>query len=249
MKITIRSLTGDSTELDVEPTATIAELKVVIEAATQIPVVEQRLVFAGTQLEEAVNEAWRRRRGTGALSAALGAASMTDGTPLTLEHYAVQKGSVINIVRRIISSNVAGIDQTSGGPGVVAGVAAEPVANNPAMAAPDLVERVPEPVVEQPPGWPEQRGGYPGQQEQGRGGAAGRRSSAEQVARSELTARLDALSDVDLHALLAPMLERRPALKASLMARQPPRPVEHQPPARQVEQPAAGLSAYRPECF
>eukprot|EP00435_Cladocopium_sp_Y103_P047449 s1268_g13.t4 len=69
--------------------------------ALKIPALEQRLIYAGTQLEELVTPLWRQRRSTGALAAALGLDKLPDGAPLTLEHYGIQKGSVLNVVRKV----------------------------------------------------------------------------------------------------------------------------------------------------
>lgn len=55
--------------------------------ALKIPTSEQRLIYAGTQLEELVTPLWRQRRSSGALAAALGLDKLPDGAPLTLEHY------------------------------------------------------------------------------------------------------------------------------------------------------------------
>ncbi|CAE8625835.1 unnamed protein product, partial [Polarella glacialis] len=52
-------------------------------------------------LDEFASEAWRQRRSAGALAAALGLDLLADGTPLTLEHYGIQKGSVLNVVRKV----------------------------------------------------------------------------------------------------------------------------------------------------
>ncbi|CAL1154327.1 unnamed protein product [Cladocopium goreaui] len=101
MRITIRSLNGENAELDVEPDTTILGLRQFVEDALKIPALEQRLIYAGTQLEELVTPLWRQRRSTGALAAALGLDKLPDGAPLTLEHYGIQKGSVLNVVRKV----------------------------------------------------------------------------------------------------------------------------------------------------
>ena len=63
----------------------------VFQDALKIPALEQRLIYAGTQLEELVTPLWRQRRSTGALAAALGLDKLPDGAPLTLEHYGVSE--------------------------------------------------------------------------------------------------------------------------------------------------------------
>ena len=62
-----------------------------VQDALKIPALEQRLIYAGTQLEELVTPLWRQRRSTGALAAALGLDKLPDGAPLTLEHYGVSE--------------------------------------------------------------------------------------------------------------------------------------------------------------
>ncbi|CAK9018467.1 unnamed protein product [Durusdinium trenchii] len=115
MQITIRSLNGESAELDVEPNTTILGLRRFVEEALKIPAAEQRLIYAGTQLEERVTPAWRQRRSSGALSAALGLASLPDGAELTLEHYGIQKGSVLNVVRKVsVPSSACGEELPEG---------------------------------------------------------------------------------------------------------------------------------------
>eukprot|EP00439_Symbiodinium_sp_Y106_P003411 s5522_g1.t1 len=72
MRITVRSLTGEAADLDLEPSTTLPSLRRAVEekrksgdAALGIPEAEQRLVYAGTQLEECVTPAWRARRSGG----------------------------------------------------------------------------------------------------------------------------------------------------------------------------------------
>ncbi|CAE7413107.1 unnamed protein product [Symbiodinium pilosum] len=115
MRITVRSLTGASSldtakpvnegkveaaDLDLEPDTTMQGLRTAVQAALGIPAAEQRLVYAGTQLEDRVTSAWRARR-SGALAAALGLEQLPDGAWLTLEHHGIQKGSVLNVVRKV----------------------------------------------------------------------------------------------------------------------------------------------------
>lgn len=208
--ITIRSLSGESTEIEIEASASIADLKVKIQAAAKIPIVEQRLVFAGTQLEEVASEAWRRRRqGTNGsvLSAALQVESIPDGAPLTLEHYSIQKGSVVNIVRRIASNTPVEADA----PGSQTPVAPAP---NPApVQAPPVLEFMePEPRNPGRAPLPPGNGGSGGYSGYGAQSSNGRDRAAQ-----ELTSRLESLDDVALYALLGPLLQKRPQLRTSLL--------------------------------
>lgn len=66
--------------------------------ALKIPALEQRLIYAGTQLEELVTPLWRQRRSTGALAAALGLDKLPDGAPLTLEHYGVSENEFMEFL-------------------------------------------------------------------------------------------------------------------------------------------------------
>jgi len=229
MRIVIRSLSGESTEIDIEPTSSISELKHAIQAATKIPVAEQRLVFAGTQLEEAANEAWRKRRCGGALSTAMGVASIPDGAPLTLEHYAIQKGSVVNIVRRIATNAAPSDANASGPPATDAPVAAPAGASDPLQArdvtdAPvsqkvrdEPTPKTPVPVLEFLVPDPPRNAAAPAPDPfLGRGGGYGG-SNVAQVD-SELVKQLNALSDTALHQLIAPLLDQRPKLRATLLA-------------------------------
>jgi hypothetical protein len=242
IRIVIRSLAGESTEIELQASATIAELKQVIQAATQIPVVEQRLVFAGTQLEEAASEAWRRRRSgneSSALSAALGVESIPDGAPLTLEHYAIQKGSVVNIVRRIASSAPAEPDALARGqtvenvaPSRPPEPAPEPSLPPPSREDPDVVaqirargsasqkapENAPPPVLEfmEPEPRNQPTSGRPSPIGNGGYGVPGMNGGRDQASEG-LISRLDGMDDVALYHLLNPLLNRRPRLKESLL--------------------------------
>mmetsp|Transcript_7225 Transcript_7225/g.15636 ORF Transcript_7225/g.15636 Transcript_7225/m.15636 type:complete len:237 (-) Transcript_7225:11-721(-) len=151
MQIKLKPMSGDAIEVDVQPQTSIAELKLMVKAKTYIPVSEQRLVYAGSQLEEKATQAWldKQTKSSSALAVAMGNAELQLGSPLTLENYGITKGSVINIVRSVPSSA--------------------------SRALPEVPSAL-----------------------------------------DELSVRLRALSDSDLHQLLQPLLEQRRDLRNSL---------------------------------
>jgi len=164
-------------------------LRKAVQTALGIPESEQRLIYAGTQLaEEFVTPEWRQRRSTGALAVALGLDKIPDGTPLTLEHYGIQKNSVINVVRKVMASpNSAaccGPAEDSASPG------AQPMGSD-VMGVTQAVR----PSTASPPG------------------AAGTSGIA-----AELAPQLASLNDLELLVLLRPLLRQRPTLRAALLA-------------------------------
>jgi len=180
MRISVRSLNGEAADLDLEPSTTMADLKAAIASKMHVPAEDQRLIYAGFQLEDMVCAAWRQRRGSSAYILALRANELPDGAPLTLEHHNIQKGSVINMVQRATrkASPEPGSEGTRAGDGAAA-TAVEPQGEEPILG----------PMV------------------------AAREDPAE-----VLGPHLDELSDADALRVLQPFLQRRPTLRAQIVA-------------------------------
>ena len=77
--ISVRPLSGSSFPVSVDPSDTIASLKQQIEGIDGMPVANQRLIFAGRQLEDS----------------------------RTISDYNIQAGSIVNLVRRLTLSSAA----------------------------------------------------------------------------------------------------------------------------------------------
>lgn len=230
MRISVRTLNGEAAELDLDPRTTVAELRLCVERALRIPALEQRFVYAGIQLEEVSSAAWRARRSSGAAVLGLGLAELPDGTPLTLELHGLQKGSVINVVRRTMPASSlparapepqpalrrSGSDEPGAEPeGEESTHEFEPRLSGFAVHAAGPAQTRQELHVA--PG-----GGYAGLPEVGAGGAG-------------LALALQALSDMALVSLLQPLLQQRPAVRAALQLeeRSPGQylvPAVHRPP-------------------
>lgn len=207
MPLQIRSLSGESEQIEIEPSSTIRELKETIQVQMNIPIEEQRLVYAGKQLEEAVTEAWRRARSEGGGVLAVDAAALPEGSPLTLEHYAIQKHSVVNIVIRKGGNAVPASDTDPSSqprpspstPGATPPVRqVTPTQEKPAPQGPTL--EFMEPRSRNPAVPAGRGGGY-------------NMSSAD----AEIYSQLNAMSDAALLSVLGPLLESRPQLGSALL--------------------------------
>eukprot|EP00927_Polykrikos_kofoidii_P054787 TRINITY_DN49158_c0_g1_i1.p1 TRINITY_DN49158_c0_g1~~TRINITY_DN49158_c0_g1_i1.p1 ORF type:complete len:377 (-),score=61.45 TRINITY_DN49158_c0_g1_i1:52-1182(-) len=281
MRISIRPMSGAAVDVDVEPSWTVAELKQAVEKATGVPVTEQRLIYAGSQLEEVASETFRQRRSAtgGEVSQALGALAIAVGSPLRLDHYAMQKGSVVMLARR--AKPGGGVSDASGTAtnGVAgAGLADAPAASTvPAEAATNAAARampagggggrasgaeasgysVARPIADTvaPPVlvWEDVRqgekeeerrrvasaAGAVGTHQAGASGVVGR-PQTHSSADTSLTEQLDAMGDLELQHLIGPLLRRRPALRAALLAEDNGRPVTRPPAASASSSPPAG---------
>lgn len=238
MRLQIRTLTGESKEIDLEPSATIADLKVAVEKAVDIPIPEQRLIYAGAQLEDVVTAAWKQKRtsGGGDVSSALGLNELPDGAPLRLEHYSIQKGSVIQVAR----GARAAAPCTSATEAVDDVAASQPASNAPDSGAPPRPEAAlpraagyeaseyrsckfsASPVsAGGPPGFisvPVVSGRVPEQTPGADMGGLDQTSRKNRVAVDpNLAKSLESLGDLELQALLSPLLARRPAVTKALV--------------------------------
>lgn len=208
MRIIVRSLNGDSVELDLEASTTMTQFKNHIEERMHVPAGSQRLIYAGTQLEDVACSSWRSRHNRSDVSTALGLPAMPDGTELTLEHHGLQKGSVINLVQK---ATVFTRPRTP--------VQGEREIHNPT------------PVEPLRPYSPDNRA----YSADNRAHSADNRAQRQRAAPPEvgpfmpmdaeadeaftrLPALLDALPDLEALRLLRPLLQRRPALRAALLA-------------------------------
>ncbi|CAE7821906.1 unnamed protein product [Symbiodinium sp. CCMP2456] len=214
--IQLLDLEEEAADLDLEPSTTLPSLRRAVEAALGIPEAEQRLVYAGTQLEECVTPAWRARRsgGGGALAAALGLERLLDGAFLTLEHHGIQKGSVLNVVRKVSQPEEASRN------GYTQVEAAYSAAQQPQQPQQPL-----QPLPPQPGGQPELNATFP--------------ASALQRSPCSLHPQLDALNDLELLVLLRPLLRRRPTLRAALLAEEAAPAVPPSPAGAMAAAPAA----------
>lgn len=231
--LSIREFSNQPVEIEIEPSATIAQLKLRIEAKMDCPVASQRLVYAGTQLEDVVTPAWRNRLSQGsALAAATNAESIPEGAPLTLELYGVQKNACINLVRRV---NPAAAPSTDPGQSV----ARQPLCGEPSAEPPSCQSLAPQPaaassgaapIVElqrehtpcnpTPPDHAPGNATPPGCAPSGH--KAGYGASASQAqAENDFLKQLEHLPDASIQVIFSELLRGRPHLRDTLLKTPP----------------------------
>mmetsp|Transcript_89791 Transcript_89791/g.253229 ORF Transcript_89791/g.253229 Transcript_89791/m.253229 type:complete len:270 (+) Transcript_89791:2-811(+) len=188
MQVSVRSLSGDVVALDVKPRMTIAQLKLAVAAAMRIPVTGQRFFYAGVQLDEIASTAWKQRhRFSEVFTIASGIDELRDGEALTLEHYGIQKDSVINVVRcGGVAVHEGRLGIAALGRGLVEGHTSRDGSIGP-PTAPNGIPRSPR--------------------------VAGPANNAD----CSLAAHLDEASDLELLVLLRPILRGRPTLRRALV--------------------------------
>lgn len=221
--LTIRTQgTQQEFEVNIEATATIGKLKLAIQEQTRIPSEDQRLIYAGTQLDEVVTEAWLKKKQStdSALAVATNANQLAVGDPLTLEHYGLQKKSTITVFQKQR-------------PQAAAAAAAPPAQLQHSQA--------PEVQWQQPQSAPADR--RPGADVSGSGGySAGNSTRPEAQADEQLYRQLSMLSDHRLHGIISRLLNERQTLKDTLLKLPgSEHRSQHIPQQRQAPQHGGGL--------
>eukprot|EP00434_Breviolum_minutum_P013148 symbB.v1.2.011587.t3/scaffold771.1/size163808/7 len=135
------------------------------------------------------------------LAAALGLDKLPDGAPLTLEHYGIQKGSVLNVVRKV------SLDQTR------SAACAESLSRG-SLREPGHSPVVGPPVTQLPAAAP-----------------CAPCAPCTPCGVGPSPAQLEALNDLELLVLLRPLLRKRPTLRAALLAEAGEPVAAYNPPA------------------